>query len=223
MTDCSVDWKNIEEELDQHNCHDRTDWIRDTITGDSVCDIGGAWGDGFTVWKVKHKGPFLLVESNKKLIDEGLARGNEGERKGLYEVLNMEAGSMLSQDVWNKIPKPDKSYDTVIMGDMLEHNSVMQAIYILADGIRLANKRVIITTPNGEWVGRQPQCAIAGHFTFFTPNIFRSILDNPDVISYWYTKFHPEWINTDIFWKNGDFSYQIYDSTCYVKLQIDKL
>ena len=215
-------WKVIEEELTQHNAYNRGDWINANILGDSICDIGGAWGDGFTVWKNSHKGPFLLVEANKTLIDEGLSRENQGSRKGLYEVINMTAGSMKETNVWNKIPKPDKSYDTVIMGDMLEHNNVMQALYILADGIRLAKKRVIITTPNGEWIGRQPQCVIAGHFTFFTPAIFRSILDHPDVLEYWYTKFHPEWSNTDIWWKPGDFTYTIDESTCYVLLKLDK-
>lgn len=46
------------------------------------------------------------------------------------------------------IPKPDKSFDTVVLGDILEH--VKDPNIVINEAKRLSKQRIIITVPN-EW------------------------------------------------------------------------
>jgi hypothetical protein len=211
------EWRQIEEENSLNNSKTRIDWIEDNILGDSVADIGGAGGDQFPLRKNNgHNGPFLLVD-DLRMIQEGLERN-----PGVFKWHALHLGRM-DNNTFCTIPEPDNSYDTVIMGDMLEHNSPIELLIILKEGIRIAKKRVLITTPNAERIGRQPFCIIAGHTTFMTPSIFRNILDNPDVLDHWYNRIHPEWKNNDKWWDRNRISYTINEDTEYILLCIDKI
>jgi SAM-dependent methyltransferase len=74
-----------------------------------------------------------------------------------------------------KIPAPDRSYDVVILNEILEHLPVGVYDRALAEAGRVARHRIVVTVPNGESLEsattRCPQCqctySVHGHVRRF--------------------------------------------------------
>ncbi len=80
-------------------------------------------------------------------------------------------------------PFPPKSFDTVMLLEVLEH--LERPAEVLADALRLARKNVLVTTPNCDRVDQlQSQGLLFEHFAdmdhknFFTPDALRTLLSN---------------------------------------------
>jgi|GEM_PF-3709923 len=123
----------------------RAEWIKTHATG-SVLDIGANEGSGWTVPVPMYTGP----------LNKWLARKKDGSRILYPMPTAIESITLFDCDAWkgmfplvrgdaHKLPFRDQSFDTVVLGDILEH--VADDYRVLAEAVRVG-KRVIGTTPD---------------------------------------------------------------------------
>ena len=124
----------------------RAEWIKTHAKG-NVLDVGGNEGSGWTV-------PIpMYPHATRKWI----GRKKNGTRV-LYPMPHtIEAVTVFDCDDWkgffplvrgdaHNLPFPDGAYNTVVLGDILEH--VADDYRVLAEAVRVAKDRVIGTTPD---------------------------------------------------------------------------
>ena len=99
------------------------------IEGSSVIDLG--CGDGILLEQLKKKGMTCVgLDLSEKAVSIAKERGLDCR----------------VQDLTEPVPLPDKSFENVIILDVLEH--LYRPVDLLREGARLSSKYVYISTPN---------------------------------------------------------------------------
>ncbi len=137
---------------------------------------------------------FTKKHAGKKILDMGCATGNYSvvlKNMG-YDVKGADVNPAYVQrarergidavQIDNGIPFPDKSFDTVICYEVIEHVPDLKPLFTEAK--RLAAKNILFTTPNSEFVdelARQgllyEHFAELDHKNFFTRNTLANELN----------------------------------------------
>lgn len=136
---------------------------------------------------------FVKKNAEGSLLDLGCATGNYSVAlKNLgYDVKGADVNANYVQHakergveaviIDGKVPFPDKSFDTVICFEVIEHVPDVDAL--LSEAKRLARKKVLITTPNSENVFELIQQGLLyehfaelDHKNFFTRDSLHGIL-----------------------------------------------
>lgn len=107
----------------------RYDWLKANVTG-TVLEVGCNWG-----YALAYVGGQAGVDINPDLVAlaQLLARDRE------FKVGDARA-----------LPYPDKSFDTVMLPDVLEHLEWADVGTAIAEATRVARHRVLVTVPNGD-------------------------------------------------------------------------
>ena len=112
-----------------------------------------------------HRFEFMMRFSKGSVLDVGVADCAQWRypvpQDSVTNPPNISSLTLVDCDQWvgipgvefircfaEDVPKPDKSYDTIIYGDILEH--VYDPDIVLQEGKRLTRDRIIISVPN-EW------------------------------------------------------------------------
>lgn len=108
----------------------RVEKILDRCVG-SVLDVGG--GDGYIAKRLMDRGhDVLMVDISNERVRRAVAAGVKAEQ--------------CEEDFVNV---PNQSYDTVLLGEILEHMEMPG--WMLDEAFRIARERVIVTVPLGGW------------------------------------------------------------------------
>ena len=107
----------------------RLAWLKANCVGE-ILEVGCSWGFVLAICK-GHAG----VDVNPRLI--ALADALAPDRE--FKVADA-----------CQLPYPDKSFDTVMLPEVIEHLSVHNARSAIIEAIRVARRRILITTPDGE-------------------------------------------------------------------------
>lgn len=136
---------------------------------------------------------FTRKYAGKKILDMGCATGNYSvvlKNMG-YDVKGADVNPAYvhrarergidAVQIDNGVPFPDKSFDTVICFEVIEHVPDLKPL--LSEAKRLAAKNILFTTPNSEFVdelARQgllyEHFAELDHKNFFTENTLTGVL-----------------------------------------------
>lgn len=136
---------------------------------------------------------FATRYCGKHILDLGCATGNymaEFTRRG-YDCVGVDVNPAYIERakkrglnvhlVTDKLPFPDKSFDTVVMFEVAEH--LPDIVSVLAEARRVARKNIILSVPNcEEFDGLQQSGLIYEHFldkdhkNFFTPVSMAGVL-----------------------------------------------
>lgn len=136
---------------------------------------------------------FVSKYAGKSILDLGCATGNYSValKKNGYEVKGADVNSSYVEIankrgietvlINNSVPFQDKSFDTVICFEVIEHVTNLDTL--LHEAKRLARKNVLITTPNSEKVEDLIQTGLLfehfaelDHKNFFTQKSLSDIL-----------------------------------------------
>lgn len=119
-----------------------------------------------------HRFEFTFRWSKGKVLDVGCADAAQWKFPmaidAMTNPMNISSITLADCDEWKNdlgfpflrcfaedIPKPDKSFDTVIFGDILEH--VNDPNKVLKEGMRLTSDRILVTVPlEFEWEKNNP-------------------------------------------------------------------
>ena len=131
--------------------------------GTSILDLGcgyGAYSGALMKEGVKCIGCDINLDYLKQAVQQGLP------------VVNVDT----------KLPFSDRSFDSVMMFEVIEHVVDMQSI--LKEAFRVARKNVLITVPNSEDIERMKANDVtyahmlsSDHLHFFDPDSFKSLLE----------------------------------------------
>ena len=131
--------------------------------GTSILDLGcgyGAYSGALMKEGVKCIGCDINLDYLKQAVQQGLP------------VVNVDT----------KLPFSDRSFDSVVMFEVIEHVVDMQSI--LKEAFRVARKNVLITVPNSEDIERMKANDVtyahmlsSDHLHFFDPDSFKSLLE----------------------------------------------
>jgi SAM-dependent methyltransferase len=131
--------------------------------GGSILDLGcgyGAYSTALVKAGLKCVGCDINIEYLKKAAQQGLP------------VVNVDT----------KLPFPDRSFDSVIMFEVIEHVPDVESI--VKEAFRVARKNVLITVPNSEDIERMKSNDVtyahmlsSDHVHFFDPASFRTLLE----------------------------------------------
>jgi ubiquinone/menaquinone biosynthesis C-methylase UbiE len=131
--------------------------------GKNILDIGCAVGDYMV--KLNSLG-FITVGA-----DVNPAYVEVAKSKGLYVHL-----------IKDKLPFPDKSFDSVVLFEVLEH--LPDPVSVLTEAQRVARKNIIITVPNCQGYDELKSCGLtfehfldSDHRNFFTPDSMKILID----------------------------------------------
>lgn len=136
---------------------------------------------------------FTKKHAGKRILDMGCATGNYSVvlKKMGYDVKGADVNSAYVKrarergietvQIENGVPFPDKSFDTVICYEVIEHVPDLKSLFTEAK--RLAAKNILFTTPNSEFVdelARQgllyEHFAELDHKNFFTERTLTEVL-----------------------------------------------
>ncbi|MDI6803208.1 MAG: class I SAM-dependent methyltransferase [Bacteroidota bacterium] len=131
----------------------------------------------------------------KRVLDFGCATGNymTALQKLGYDCVGVDANPAYIEiaakknfDVYlidDKLPFPDKHFDSAIMFEVLEH--LQNPLDVLKEIKRVARKNIILTVPNCEGFNELKNGGLAfehffdlDHKNYFTPDSLRNLLDN---------------------------------------------
>ncbi len=137
---------------------------------------------------------FVKKFAGNKILDLGCATGNYSLalKKMGYDVKGADVNSNyvnIAQErgvdavlITDKVPFPDKFFDTVICFEVIEH--VLDIDQLLLEAKRIARKNVLLTTPNSEHVEElMKQGLLFEHFAeldhknFFTQKTLLQVLN----------------------------------------------
>jgi len=131
--------------------------------GTSILDLGcgyGAYSGALMKEGVKCIGCDINLDYLKQAVQQGLP------------VVNVDT----------KLPFSDRSFDSVMMFEVIEHVVDIQSI--LKEAFRVARKNVLITVPNSEDIERMKANDVtyahmlsSDHLHFFDPDSFKSLLE----------------------------------------------
>ena len=107
----------------------RLEWLKANVAG-LVLEVGCSWG-----YVLAYVGGHAGIDLNPESISIA---------KQLAREKRFEVGSALS------LPLPDRSYDTVLLADVLEHLDYADVSQALSEACRVSRQRVLITLPKGD-------------------------------------------------------------------------
>lgn len=86
-------------------------------------------------------------------------RGLETYLSNKYVGCDLNGGDLIASAY--SLPLPDKSFDTVVMGEVLEHLGM--PLIALSEASRIARQRIVVTVPNDYSLVRLARVALGRH------------------------------------------------------------
>lgn len=141
----------------------RLAWIKERCEG-SVMEVGCGYG-----YVLAYCGGVVGVDTNPRSL-------------ALAQILNPT--KVFIEGDMRKLPLPDNYVDTVLFPDCIEHIPWEDVPKALAEGRRVARKKLLITMPNAEYVTKTS--AVFKHRFLLTQTKFEELLNilGPDQVSY---------------------------------------
>lgn len=95
-------------------------------------------------------------------------------------------------DTGTRLNFGDNSFDTVVLGDVIEHVPPYYLHRLISDSLRVCKPggQVLISTPNGSFFGDNNSCSIysSDHVIVMTPEVFKNIIDPPADSKEWWIR-----------------------------------
>lgn len=108
------------------------------IEGKNILDVGCGWGQPMKIMQLnKHGFHVIGVDIFRPYLIEAKRNKTHNE----YVLCDVR-----------KLPFKQKSFDTVLCMEVIEHLEKEEAIRLIEDMEKIARKKIIITTPVGFWV-----------------------------------------------------------------------
>ncbi|MCP6718047.1 MAG: class I SAM-dependent methyltransferase [Patescibacteria group bacterium] len=144
----------------------RISFIKESIVGQSILDIGNLGGDGKLFKELQVMFPQIIgLDNNKRLAKK----------------LNLKNQVIGNAD---DLPFKDETFDTIIMAELLEHTYSPQSFISEAKRVLKTNGLLILTTPNPYalhrilrfLLKREDSIGDEDHKLFYTPNAIERLL-----------------------------------------------
>lgn len=119
---------------------ERVHWICSNATGEFVLDIGCSQGIAPIILGREGKN-VLGIDISENAINDALAN-LEIEEKETQQLVEFRKGNFMLENF-------DRKYDTVILGEVLEHITDIEAFFNKAVSLLENNGKLIVTTPFG--------------------------------------------------------------------------
>lgn len=157
-------------------------WMRDRSIRPRVVSFGCAHGYEIAWALADYNGSEWVVPTQ---CEGCVGIETNAEYEPEFHKINPKA-KFICQDIRQPIALPERSFNTAIVAEILEHLRPQEAHIVLEEAWRIAD-RIVITVPNGDgdnYAGGVVEAI--EHSMIYTPSIFKAMLAPGPQLSTWY-------------------------------------